>query len=262
MAESAARKRFRVFSERVAHYAGSPVMFSCAVAYVGLWLASGPYFGWSEAHWKALDIVVALTPFWMVFILQATQNRDSDIVEAKLDELLKAIDKAKEDLVGIQRRPEKEVEGVRSLNISASCAVSGILRCIAPTTGKQNHRGIFLPRFRYATDFRPIGKNGASLSNDGSAGPPFCTSKKYFVGGKTNAPCPSQNFTLVQDGDKENGWRPTRMPASKFNGPTGCAQLRRPAGQRRRARSGLSNKSGCDICAGFPRLLLPRHPAH
>ena len=113
MTESAARKQFRIFSERVAHYAGSPVIFGCALAYFLLWLATGPYFGWSDAHWKALDVVVALTPFWMVFILQATQNRDSDIVEAKLDELLRAVDKAKEDLVGIQRQPEKEVEGVR-----------------------------------------------------------------------------------------------------------------------------------------------------
>ena len=44
---------------------------------------------------------MSLTTFWMVFILQATQNRDSDIMESKLDELLKAIDKAREDLVGI-----------------------------------------------------------------------------------------------------------------------------------------------------------------
>lgn len=113
MAESWARKRFRVFSERVAHFAGSPVIFGCAVAFFVIWVATGPYFNWSEAHKRVLDMVVALTPFWMVFILQSSQNRDSDIIEAKLDELLKAVDEAKEDLVGIQRRPEKEVEGIR-----------------------------------------------------------------------------------------------------------------------------------------------------
>lgn len=113
MAESLARKKFRIFSERVAHFAGSPVVFGGAIVFFILWTASGPYFDWSAGHQRVLDMVVALTPFWMVFILQATQNRDSDIVEAKLDELLKAIDKAKEDLVGIQRKPEKEVEGLR-----------------------------------------------------------------------------------------------------------------------------------------------------
>ena len=113
MAESITRKKFRVFSERVSEMSGSPVAFGASIAVFLAWLATGPYFDWSDTHHKILDMMLALTPFWMVFILQATQNRDSDIVEAKLDELLKAIDKAKEDLVGIQREPEKEVEGIR-----------------------------------------------------------------------------------------------------------------------------------------------------
>ncbi len=113
MAESRARKHFRVFSEKVAEIAGSPLAFGIAVSFFVLWLATGPYFNWSEAHRTILDLVVALTPFWMVFVLQATQNRDSDIVEAKLDELLKAIENAREHLVGVQNQPEKEVEGIR-----------------------------------------------------------------------------------------------------------------------------------------------------
>ena len=113
MAESRLRSKFRVFSEYVAELAGSPTAFGCAVGLFVLWAVTGPYFDWSDTHHKVLDLVLAITPFWMVFVLQATQNRDSDIVEAKLDELLKAIDKAKEDLVGIQRQPEKEVEGIR-----------------------------------------------------------------------------------------------------------------------------------------------------
>jgi low affinity Fe/Cu permease len=83
-------------------------------------LALGPYFKWSDAHRTWLDMVLALTPFWMVFILQATQNRDSDIIEAKLDVLLKAIDKAQEDLVGIQRRPHEEVKPVPRAQSNAS----------------------------------------------------------------------------------------------------------------------------------------------
>ena len=113
MAESRAHAKFRVFSENIAEIAGSPIAFGFAVSLFLIWLATGPYFEWSDTHHKVLDMIVALTPFWMVFVLQATQNRDSDIVEAKLDELLKAIDDAKEDLVGIQRHPEKEVDGIR-----------------------------------------------------------------------------------------------------------------------------------------------------
>jgi low affinity Fe/Cu permease len=106
-------KKFRVFSERISEMSGSPVAFAVSVGIFLVWLATGPYFDWSETHHKVLDMMLALMPFWMVFILQATQNRDSEIVEAKLDELLIAIKDAREDLVGIQRHPEKEVEIVR-----------------------------------------------------------------------------------------------------------------------------------------------------
>ncbi len=87
-------------------------MFGLSVLLFFVWAMLGPYFKWSDAHRTWLDMVLALTPFWMVFILQATQNRDSEIIEAKLDELLKAIGKAKEDLIGIQRRPHQEIKTV------------------------------------------------------------------------------------------------------------------------------------------------------
>lgn len=112
MADSKFRKRFRVFSDRVSDLAGSPIVFGISVGLFVVWLALGPYFKWSDAHRTWLDMVLALTPFWMVFILQATQNRDSEIIEEKLDELLRAIGPAKEDLVGIQRRPHQEVRTV------------------------------------------------------------------------------------------------------------------------------------------------------
>lgn len=112
MPDSKFRKRFRVFSDRVSDLAGSPVVFGVLVVLFLIWLALGPYLKWSDAHRTWLDMVLALTPFWMVFILQATQNRDSEIIEAKLDVLLKAIDKAQEDLIGIQHKPHKEIKAV------------------------------------------------------------------------------------------------------------------------------------------------------
>lgn len=110
MSENVAAKKFRIFSEKVSKAAGSPVAFSAAVLLFVIWAATGPYFNWSEAHHTCLDIILSVTPFWMVFILQATQNRDSEIVEAKLDELLRAVADAREDLVGIHKRPEEEIE--------------------------------------------------------------------------------------------------------------------------------------------------------
>jgi low affinity Fe/Cu permease len=107
------RAKFRVFSETVAELAGSPIAFAVAVGLFLLWVVTGPIFNWSEGHHRLLDVTLAIIPFWMVFVLQATQNRDSDIVAAKLDELLKAVEDAREDLVGIQHKPEEEVDGIR-----------------------------------------------------------------------------------------------------------------------------------------------------
>ena len=95
MADTYFRKKFRVFSDWTSELAGSPVAFGLSVLTFLVWLALGPFFKWSDAHRTWMDMLLSLTPFWMVFILQATQNRDSEIIEAKLDELLKAIDKAK-----------------------------------------------------------------------------------------------------------------------------------------------------------------------
>jgi low affinity Fe/Cu permease len=106
------RAKFRLFSETIAKLAGSPSAFAIAVGIFLFWLAMGPVFNWSEAHHRILDVTLAIVPFWMVFVLQATQNRDSDIVSAKLDELLKAVEDAREDLVGIQHNPEEEVDGI------------------------------------------------------------------------------------------------------------------------------------------------------
>jgi len=107
------RKHFRTFAHHISEVSGEPVAFCIALALFIVWLATGPYFSWSEAHHLWLDITISITPFWMVFILQATQNRDSAIVEAKLDELLKAINEAREDLIGVQDQPEKDLDECR-----------------------------------------------------------------------------------------------------------------------------------------------------
>jgi low affinity Fe/Cu permease len=103
------RTRFRKFSHQVAEKSGTVHAFGISLAIFVAWLATGPYFGWSDAHHLWLDITISVTPFWMVFILQATQNRDSALVEAKLDELLRAISEAREDLVGVQDNPERDL---------------------------------------------------------------------------------------------------------------------------------------------------------
>jgi len=113
MAESKIRKQFRVLSEHTAELAGSPTAFAVSLGVFIVWVATGHHFEWSDTHHRVIDMIISLTPFWMVFVLQATQNRDSDIVEAKLDELLKAVKGAREELIGIQRHPETEVDGIR-----------------------------------------------------------------------------------------------------------------------------------------------------
>src|SRR4051812_39950019 len=97
----------------VTKWAGKPIAFVAALALVVVWGLTGPVFGYSDTWQLYANTGTTLVTFLMVFLLQASQNREGSAIQVKLDELIRALDKARNDLIGLERRSEAEIEEKR-----------------------------------------------------------------------------------------------------------------------------------------------------
>jgi len=104
---------FTVFAKWTSHFAGHPVTFVAAVAVIVLWAISGPLFGFSDTWQLVINTGTTIITFLMVFLIQNTQNRDTGAIQAKLDELIRAIDGAHNALLDLEELDEEEIEHVR-----------------------------------------------------------------------------------------------------------------------------------------------------
>ncbi len=101
---------FRRFAHRIAEFVGSPWMFVLALLIIVTWGISGPAFGFSDTWQLVINTGTTIVTFLMVFLIQNTQNRDSRAVHLKLDELLRAIGRARTDFAEIENMSEKELQ--------------------------------------------------------------------------------------------------------------------------------------------------------
>ena len=104
---------FAQLTDATARTAGHPLTVLASFVVVFAWAAAGPYYGWSEDHQLFINTATTIVTFWLVFIIQATQNRDTLALHAKMDELIKATDKARNDFIGIDKKDVDEVEQMR-----------------------------------------------------------------------------------------------------------------------------------------------------
>lgn len=107
-------KFFTHFASRIASFSGSPAAFVVAFGTVLLWGISGPFFGFSEVWQLVINTGTTIITFLMIFLVQNSQNRDSAAMEAKLDELLRAVEQARADFIGIEHLTEEEIEEIRA----------------------------------------------------------------------------------------------------------------------------------------------------
>ena len=107
-------KIFTNVANRVSGAAGRPATFIIAVSIIVVWGISGPVFGWSDTWQLIINTGTTIVTFLMVFLIQNSQNRDAAAMQAKLDELLRAVDKAREGFVGIEHRTDEEIEELRA----------------------------------------------------------------------------------------------------------------------------------------------------
>jgi len=96
-----------------AHAAGKPFTFGLCLLIVIAWAISGPVFHYSDTWQLVINTGTTIITFLMVFLIQNTQNRDGAALQAKLDELIRVTKEARNDFVGIENRPEKELDAIR-----------------------------------------------------------------------------------------------------------------------------------------------------
>jgi low affinity Fe/Cu permease len=106
---SIVRDAFRRFANYAAHLAGTAIAFFLALSTVVVWALSGPFFGFSDTWQLIINTGTTVVTFLIVFLIQTTQNRDAQAVHLKLDELLRAVKSARNDLVGLEQLSEDEV---------------------------------------------------------------------------------------------------------------------------------------------------------
>jgi low affinity Fe/Cu permease len=101
---------FRKFSRRTADVVGSPWAFIIALLTVIVWAITGPLFHFSDTWQLVINTGTSVLTFLVVFVIQASQNRDSKALHLKIDELIRAIETARTELVDIEERPEAELK--------------------------------------------------------------------------------------------------------------------------------------------------------
>jgi low affinity Fe/Cu permease len=105
---------FRRMSEATAHAVGTPSAFLSAVVVVVVWAVLGPLFAFSDTWQLVINTGTTIVTFLMVFLIQSTQNRDTRILNLKLDELLRGVDGARTGFVGLNELSDDDLEHVQS----------------------------------------------------------------------------------------------------------------------------------------------------
>jgi low affinity Fe/Cu permease len=97
-----------------AHATGSPRGFALAAGVIVVWAISGPLFGFSDTWQLIINTGTTVVTFLMIFLVQATQNRDSAAFHLKLDELVRAMQGASNELLDMEELTSDDLEKIRA----------------------------------------------------------------------------------------------------------------------------------------------------
>lgn len=115
VAENAGNSKgwFTRFSQTTSCWTGSPVAFFLAVMVIVVWVVTGPIFKFSDTWQLVINTGTTIVTFLMVFLIQSSQNRDSKLIQLKLDELIRAVDTAETALIDMDEMSEEELKEVQ-----------------------------------------------------------------------------------------------------------------------------------------------------
>lgn len=100
---------FRKFAHRASEIVGSPWSFMVAAGIIVVWAVTGPIFQFSDTWQLVINTGTTIVTFLMVFLIQNTQNRDAKALHLKLDELIRAVEEARDELVDLEDLPDHEL---------------------------------------------------------------------------------------------------------------------------------------------------------
>ena len=130
---------FTAFANRIAGAAGNPLAFILAMGTILVWVATGPLFAYSDTWQLIINTGTTIVTFLMVFLIQNAQNRDAAAMQAKLDELIRAIEAARGQFIGIEHSTDAEIQQIRA-DLEEECAEDEEARPGKPSSSSQVER--------------------------------------------------------------------------------------------------------------------------
>lgn len=104
---------FTAIATRAATIMGQPQAFIVSTLSIVVWAASGPFLHYSDTWQLIVNTATTVLTFLAVFLIQNSQNRDGAAMQAKLDEIIRALDKARVEFVGIEHLTDAQICAIR-----------------------------------------------------------------------------------------------------------------------------------------------------
>lgn len=123
------------FAKSASHFCGRPRVFVLAVVVILVWIVTGPIFDFSDTWQLVINTGTTIITFLMVFLIQNTQNRDTEAIQIKLDELIRATKGAHNALLDLEELEEAKLDAFRIKYQALASAAREELRRGAQDTG-------------------------------------------------------------------------------------------------------------------------------
>ena len=112
MKKTKSKGRFEIFAKHISYGVGKAWVFLLAFIFVISWLISGPFFKFSDTWQLIINSVSSAVTFLMVFIIQHTQNRETEILNLKLDEIIKSIKAADNKTFNLEKLSNEDLKAL------------------------------------------------------------------------------------------------------------------------------------------------------